>query len=92
MTKAELVSAVATDTGASETEVSNVIGAIEGAFAEVLGGGDTEIDVGTLGRFYVHDIPAHTGYNVNTGQNEEFPAHKRVIFHASKALSDAVNA
>ena len=57
---------------------------------EALAAGE-EIQFRFFGLFRVRSYPATTGRNPRTGKPTHIPARRRVIFHTSTVLLDAIN-
>ena len=87
--KQELISRIARETGATNSQVSNIIDALAAAtiedlnlFGEALIPGVTKVKV--------MQREARTGRNPKTGEAVEIEAKKAVKFTALKALKDGV--
>jgi nucleoid DNA-binding protein len=97
LTKSELLSSIAEETGLSKKEVSSVIGTLGEYIKKSLGGrGPGKFVVPGLMKLKVVKKPAtkaRKGINPFTGQETTFkakPARKVVKIQALKALKDAV--
>lgn len=91
MTKAELVTAVAEQSGETEKTVECVLKETIDAVTNSLGAGEN-VDLHPLGRFVLANEAAHTGTDPNTHQPIDIPAKTRVLFHPSEDVKVAVNA
>ena len=90
MNKAELIDAVAANTGQSK---SDAVAAVEAVFENIrnaMKSGDTVSLVG-FGSFSVSDRAARTGRNPSTGEEIQIAASRAPKFKAGKQLKDAVN-
>ena len=90
MNKAELIDAVAANTGQSK---SDAVAAVEAVFENIrnaMKSGDTVSLVG-FGSFSVSDRAARTGRNPRTGEEIQIAASRAPKFKAGKQLKDAVN-
>jgi DNA-binding protein HU-beta len=88
--KAELIDAVAANTGQSK---SDAVAAVEAVFENIrnaMKSGDTVSLVG-FGSFSVSDRAARTGRNPRTGEEIQIAASRAPKFKAGKQLKDAVN-
>ncbi len=90
MNKAELIEAVADETGLSKAETGRAVDAVFGRISKALARGDQVSLVG-FGSFVVRERAARTGRNPQTGDTLHIPASKTPAFKAGKALKDAVN-
>ena len=90
MNKAELIEAVADETGLSKAESGRAVDAVFGRITKALQRGDQVSLVG-FGSFVVRERAARTGRNPQTGGTLHIPASKAPAFKAGKALKDAVN-
>lgn len=90
MNKAQLIDAVAAETGLTKADSERAIRATIDTISSELasGGGVTLIGFGT---FAVSNRAARTGKNPQTGASIKIAARKVAKFKAGKALSDAVN-
>ncbi len=89
MTKANIVDAVATKTGATKKAAEAAVNAALEAITEALKAGD-KVQVFGFGTFEVKERAARTGRNPRTGETLEIAASKNVGFSAAKALKDAI--
>ena len=89
-TQAELIAAVAKDTGVSQGDSGKVLTSIvENIHKSLKDGGDVRIS--NLGVFDTADRAEREGRNPATGQTIKIAASKAVRFRVSKPLKDAVN-
>lgn len=89
MTKADLISKVASKAELTKAEAAKAIDATIEAIKEALKKNDKVTLVG-FGSFYVTKRKARKGRNPRTGQEIKIPATKVPKFTAGKALKDAV--
>lgn len=89
MNKAELVSAVAENTGFSKKDTEKLISATVDAITEELVAGGKVSLVG-FGSFDVKDRPARLGHDPRTGREFEIEATRVPFFKPGKALKDSV--
>lgn len=89
MNKAELVSAVADETGLTKQAAGQAVDATFAAITDALKKGD-EVKIPGFGGFAVTHTKARTGRNPLTGATIEVKASKRPKFKVGKALKDAV--
>ena len=89
MTKANIIDAVATKTGATKKASEAAVNAAIDAIVEALKAGD-KVQVFGFGTFEVKERGARTGRNPRTGETLEIAASKNVGFSAAKALKDAI--
>ena len=89
MTKAELISTIASSTGltkkAAEQAASAFLAAVTGSLAK-----GEKVQLPGFGTFEVRERAARTARNPQTGEAVEVAASKAVGFKAGKALKDAV--
>ena len=90
MNKAELVEAMAKQTGLSKKDTEAAVKAFTDAVAKELKKGGKVQLVG-FGTFEVSKRAARTGRNPQTGKDIKIPASKAPKFKAGKALKDMVN-
>ncbi|NCP61639.1 MAG: HU family DNA-binding protein [Alphaproteobacteria bacterium] len=90
MTKADLISAIANETGFSKKDSETALGSILGAITNSLQKGN-EVRLVGFGTFKVSDRAARTGRNPRTGESIQIKASKVPTFKAGKELKDAVN-
>lgn len=95
MNKAELISAIASETGLFKASVENVLEAQGRVIANHLANCDayTEADVVLpgLGKLKTTTRAARTGRNPQTGEAIQIPERVAVKFAAGKALEDTLN-
>lgn len=89
MNKADLINAIAAESGLSKKESEKALGATICAITEALKKGDKVQLVG-FGIFDVKNRAARTGRNPKTKAPIQIPATKAPVFKAGKALKDAV--
>ena len=89
MTKSELVSAIAEESGLTKTDAAAALDATVSVITNALSKGDQVTIIG-FGTFKVGERSARTGRNPQTGQTIQIPASKTPKFTAGKALKDAV--
>ena len=90
MTKAELINAIATQTGLTKKNAAAAVDAFTSTVSGALAKGDKDQLVG-FGSFVVTKRAARNGRNPQTGAAVKIPASKAPKFKAGKALKDAVN-
>ena len=90
MTKADLISVVATKTDMTKKDAEAAVNATVAAIIEGLTAGD-KIAIAGFGAFEVKEVAEHQGRNPATGETITVPASKKVTFSAAKAMKDAVN-
>ncbi len=91
MTKKELITNVATETGCTKKDVEAVVSAMTSVVTDALVAGDKVYLVG-LGTFETAERASRVGRNPQTGETMTIAARKAPKFKASKTLKDAVNA
>ena len=89
MNKAELIAAVAEQTGMSKKDTEAVIAATLNTITEALAE-EEKVQLVGFGSFEVKKREARTGLNPKTLEKIEIPASKAPVFKAGKALKDAV--
>lgn len=89
MNKAELVSAVAENTGMSKKDSEKAVNAAFDTITEALAAGDKVQLVG-FGAFEVKERGARIGRNPKTKEEIEIPASRVASFKVGKALKEAV--
>ena len=90
MNKAELVNAMATETGVSKKDVEKVLNSFINVVSnEMANKGKVQL-VG-FGTFETRQRAARTGLNPQTKEEIKIPASKAPVFKAGKALKDLVN-
>ena len=90
MNKAELIAAVAAQTGDTKKGAEETINAFVNTVMESLAKGDKVQLVG-FGSFEVRKRAARKGRNPQTKEEIKIPASKAPVFKAGKALKDLVN-
>ena len=90
MNKAELIAAVAAQTGETKKSAEATINAFVDTVTKSLKKGDKVQLVG-FGSFEVRKRAARKGRNPQTGEEIKIPASKSPVFKAGKALKDTVN-
>lgn len=90
MTKADLISAIANETGFSKKDSETALGSVLGSITNSLQSGN-EVRLVGFGTFKVSDRAARTGRNPRTGESIEIKASKVPTFKAGKELKEAVN-
>ena len=88
--KAELIDAVAANTGQSKSDAGAAVEAVFDNIRNAMKSGDTVSLVG-FGSFSVSDRAARTGRNPRTGEEIQIAASRAPKFKAGKQLKDAVN-
>ena len=89
MNKKELIKAVATKTGFSQKDVTEVVDVILGTITDTLVDGN-EVNIAGFGKFLVQERAAREGVNPRTGEALHIEASKAPKFKAGKALKDAI--
>ena len=90
MNKAELVNAMATETGVSKKDVEKVLNSFINVVSnEMANKGKVQL-VG-FGTFETRQRAARTGLNPQTKEEIKIPASKAPAFKAGKALKELVN-
>ena len=90
MTKADLISVVATKTDMKKKDAEAAVNAVFNAITGALKDGDKVQLIG-FGTFEVKTVAAREGHNPKTGETIQIPEGKKVSFTASKVLKDSVN-
>ncbi|HHY65575.1 MAG TPA: HU family DNA-binding protein [Clostridiaceae bacterium] len=90
MNKAELISAVAQQSGLTKKDSEAAIDALVSVIEEALAKQDKVVLVG-FGTFETKNRAARKGRNPQTGKTITIPATKAPVFKAGKALKDRVN-
>ena len=89
MTKADLISKMAEESGVTKTAAEKALGAIiEAVAVEVKAG--RNINLPGLGSFSLSKRKARKGRNPRTGEPIKIPASKSVKFKPGKTLKEAV--
>ena len=91
MTKAELIEAIANETGMTKKDSETFLNSFMAQITKSLKDGNDVSLIG-FGSFTVKDRPARTGRNPRTGDEIKIAACKAAGFKAGKPLKDAVNA
>ena len=90
MTKAELIAAIATQTGLSKKNAAAAVDAFTNSVANALKKGEKVQLVG-FGTFEVSERAAREGRNPQPGKTMKIAASKAPKFKAGKALKDSLN-
>lgn len=90
MTKADLVEAIAKDTGLSKADAARAVESFVVNVTKALNAGDKVTLVG-FGSFSARQRAARKGVNPRTGDTINIPASKTVGFTPGKALKDSLN-
>lgn len=95
MNKAELIAAIANETGLYKASVDMVLETagrvIAQHFAAADAGVDAEVVLPGLGKLKATTRAARTGRNPQTGEPVEIPERMAVKFAAGKALDEIIN-
>jgi DNA-binding protein HU-beta len=89
MNRADLITAVANETGMTKVAAEAAITATFGSITEALKKGEKVTWVG-FGSFEVRDRAARNGVNPQNGEKIKIPATKAPAFKAGSALKEAV--
>ncbi len=89
MTKADLVSKIAGESGITKSQAEKAVDGFVAAVSSALAGGEKITLVG-FGTFSVGERAQREGRNPRTGEKISIPAAKVVKFKAGKTLSDKV--
>ena len=89
MTKADLVSKIANDSGITKSQAEKAVDGFVGAVSDALSSGEKVTLVG-FGTFSVGERTEREGRNPRTGEKITIPASKVVKFKPGKSLSDKV--
>ena len=90
MTKAQLVAAIAAETGSDRKSAGAALDALTAIISrEVAGGG--AVTLPGVGKIYCRERPARQVRNPSTGEMIAKPADKAVKITVAKALKDSVN-
>jgi len=89
LTKADIVSSVASDAKISRREAGEIVDLVFDEIRSALQKGD-EVALTPFGRFKVRQRKAREGRNPKTGATIKIPARKVPAFVAGRALKDAV--
>lgn len=90
MNKAQLIDAIAAESGLTKADSKKALDAFLKVTSEGLKKGDRVTLVG-FGSFLVSERSARTGRNPQTGKEISIPAKKVVKFKAGSELNDSVN-
>lgn len=90
MNKAELIDAMATESGLSKVDAKKALDGFVGAITNALKAGD-KISLVGFGSFSVAERAARIGRNPRTKEEIQIAAKKVVKFKAGSDLSDTVN-
>lgn len=90
MNKAELIDAVASETGANRSAASDAVDAVLASIQKSLVNGD-KVTLPGFGTFEVRSRAARTGRNPQTGEAIQVKASKAPAFKAGAGLKNAVN-
>lgn len=90
ITLPELVDAIAELTNTSKRVSELFLKELFGVIKERLEQGET-VKIKNLGTFKVTEIAARKSVNINTGEDMEIAAHRRVSFTPDKSLAEAIN-
>ncbi len=90
MNKAELIDAIATESGLSKADSKKALDAFVNATSAALKGNDRISLVG-FGSFSVSERAARTGRNPQTGKEIQIASKKVIKFKAGSELTDKVN-
>ncbi len=91
MNKAELIAAIAAETGMTKVDSEKALKAVIGNISAAVAKGDSVQLIG-FGTFSVKAKPARTCRNPRTGETMKVAAKKVPVFKAGKALCEATNA
>ena len=91
MTKAELISAVAEQSGFSKKDSEKALNAVVSAITDALIKGN-KVQIVGFGTFEVRERAAKEAINPRTKEKIPVPGKKAPAFKAGKALKDAVDA
>lgn len=89
MNKAELINAIAAESGLSKADSKKALEAFVSTVSSTLKGGD-KISLVGFGTFSVAERSARTGINPSTKKAITIPAKKVAKFKAGAELSDAI--
>lgn len=90
MTNKELIANIASELGATQTDVAKVMDAFVKVVANGVANNDKVVVQG-LGSFELKEKAERTGRNPQTGAEIVIPASKSVAFKATKSLKDFLN-
>lgn len=89
MTKSELITAMAEESGLNKTTAELALNAFVSAVTKALQSGDKVQLVG-FGTFEVRERGARKGRNVRTGEEIDIPASQTPVFKPGKTLKDSI--
>ena len=89
MTKSELITAMAEESGLNKTTAELALNAFVSAVTKALQSGDKVQLVG-FGTFELRERGARKGRNVRTGEEIDIPASKTPVFKPGKTLKDSI--
>ncbi len=89
MNKAELIAAIAAETGLSKKDSESAVNAFVDVVTNALKKGD-KVQIVGFGAFDVKERAARVGRNPQTKAEIKIPASKAPQFKAGKALKDAI--
>ena len=90
MTKSELLKALSSDTGMSQTKADKFLSAFVDAVKNCIKSGDS-ITIPGLGTFSKGERAARSGVNPRTGESITIPASNVAKFKSSKTVKDFLN-
>ena len=90
MNKAELVNAMATETGLTKKDVESVLNSFVNVVSNELSN-KGKVQLVGFGTFQTRERAARTGRNPQTGEDIKIAAATTPAFKAGKALKDKVN-
>ncbi|MBI1327049.1 MAG: DNA-binding protein HU [Alphaproteobacteria bacterium] len=90
MNKAELIDAIANDTGLPRAQAQDTLEAVLSTITKALSQGE-EVRLVNFGTFVTSTRAASEGRNPRTGEKIQIPASKQPKFKAGKELKEAVN-
>ncbi|EWY39838.1 transcriptional regulator [Skermanella stibiiresistens SB22] len=90
MNRAELVAAVADQTGQTKADAGKAVDAAFTVITQALASGD-EVKVPNFGSFSVAERAAREGRNPQSGEKITIAASKQAKFSAAKGLKDTLN-
>jgi len=90
MNKAELINAIATESGLTKTDSKKALDAVVKSISNALAEGDKVSLIG-FGTFSVSERAARTGINPATRKSIDIPAKKVAKFKAGSELASAID-
>jgi DNA-binding protein HU-beta len=90
MNKAELIDAIAQDSGLTKADSTRALEALVGTVTNTLKAGD-EVAITGFGKWSVSARPARTGRNPQTGEPVQIKASNAPKFSAGAGLKGALN-